>query len=153
MADYVPFYFAPRSPMMFAIHMGNVSAYQGGIQDLVYLVTSLERLIDLGLSPVLTDRNAALSYARFLDFRNQELPSNFVDWPLMRARYWKNTPDDYQRRERRQAECLVKGEVPWQAFTGVVVKNDYLRRHVAKTLQQAGVSVSVSVKPSWYFER
>ena len=24
-ADYVPFYFAPRSPMMYAIHMRNVS--------------------------------------------------------------------------------------------------------------------------------
>ena len=26
-ADYVPFYYAPRSPMMFSIHCGNVPTY------------------------------------------------------------------------------------------------------------------------------
>ena len=29
-ADYVPFYFAPRSPMMYSIHRGNVPTYQDG---------------------------------------------------------------------------------------------------------------------------
>ena len=43
-ADYVPFYSAPRSPMMFAIHCGNVPTYTAGCDRLIYLVTSLERL-------------------------------------------------------------------------------------------------------------
>ena len=28
-ADYVPFYFAPRSPMLYSISRGNVEGYQG----------------------------------------------------------------------------------------------------------------------------
>src|SRR5450631_276070 len=42
-ADYVPFYFAPQSPMMSAIKHGNVPTYAGGCDDLVYLVTTAER--------------------------------------------------------------------------------------------------------------
>lgn len=62
-ADYVPFYFAPRSPMLYAIHMGNVAEYNDGIDPLVYIVTSVERLLALGLAVVTTDRNAALATA------------------------------------------------------------------------------------------
>jgi len=40
-ADYVPFYFAPRSPMMYRIWKGGVDGYADGIDPLVYLVTSI----------------------------------------------------------------------------------------------------------------
>src|SRR5713226_6860869 len=36
--DYVPFYFAPRSPMLFAIHNGKVEQYTQGQEPVVYLV-------------------------------------------------------------------------------------------------------------------
>lgn len=62
-ADYAPFYFAPRSPMMSAIHHGRVPEYMGGTESLVYLVTSVEQLMGLGLSLVFTDRNAVLGHA------------------------------------------------------------------------------------------
>lgn len=59
-ADYVPFYFAPRSPMMSSIAHGNVPGYTGGTAKIVYLVTSVERLQELGLEVLFTDRNAVL---------------------------------------------------------------------------------------------
>jgi len=39
-ADYVPFYFAPRSPMLYKLHKGGVPNYTGGQDPLVYLVSS-----------------------------------------------------------------------------------------------------------------
>ena len=49
--------------MMYAIHMGNVASYAGGIDPLVYLVGSIGRLLELGLPVVTTDRNAGLATA------------------------------------------------------------------------------------------
>ncbi|MGI8631827.1 MAG: type II toxin-antitoxin system toxin DNA ADP-ribosyl transferase DarT [Solirubrobacterales bacterium] len=80
-SDYVPFYFAPRSPMLYAINGGQVPEYTDGQDPLLYLVTSVERLVELGLALVFTDRNATLGFARFsagLD----EL-DGLVDWTLM----------------------------------------------------------------------
>lgn len=65
MADYVPFYFAPRSPMLFRIHKSGVATYDGDQSDLVYLCTTTQRLDQLGLPVIVTDRNAAVRFAAF----------------------------------------------------------------------------------------
>ena len=38
--DYVPFYFAPRSPMLFTINKGNVPNYQAGQTPILHLVSN-----------------------------------------------------------------------------------------------------------------
>ena len=40
--DYVPFYFAPNSPMLYIISRGGVESYKGGQRDLIYLVSTVE---------------------------------------------------------------------------------------------------------------
>jgi hypothetical protein len=51
--------------MMYAIHRGWVATVVGSCDDLAYLVTSVERLAELGLPLVFTDRNAVLKTATF----------------------------------------------------------------------------------------
>lgn len=148
-ADYVPFYFAPRSPMMFAIHRGNVATYQGGCKDLVYLVSTVERLAQEGLPMVLTDRNASLAVASFSNDIAQ-LPE-LVDWRLMKERYWANTVDDPDRMERRMAECLVHGVVPWRAIVSVGVYDQARADGVVSTFRTLGVEAQVVVRRHWYF--
>ncbi len=43
--DYVPFYFAPRSPMLYAIHKGNVQGYSGEQNSIIHLVFEAEFLV------------------------------------------------------------------------------------------------------------
>lgn len=150
-ADYAPFYFAPRSPMLFAIDRGNVTTYQGGCSHIVYLATTLERLHELGLSVLLTDRNAVLEPAAFWDFADGEPDDDFVDWPLMRERYWSSTYEQPDRRERRMAECLVHRFVPPEAFTEIVVKSREIVREAERAVATAGLSMPVSVVGDWYF--
>jgi hypothetical protein len=148
-ADYAPFYFAPRSPMLRAIVGGRVPEYGDGQDPLVYLLTTVERLVELGLTLVFTDRNAAVSLADF----TTEVDSldSFVDWPLMHAKMWNNTAEDPDRRERRMAECLVHEGVPWGAFNGVATRTRMRRAEVQAVLAGTGLADRVEVRPGWYF--
>lgn len=149
-ADYVPFYFAPRSPMMYSIYCGNVPGYNEGTNRLVYLVTSLERLADIGLEVVLSDRNAVLGYTDFVRFGDGEPDDDFIDWPLMRQTMWNNSDEHPDRRERRMAECLVHERVPWDAFRQVVVRSASVADEVRQLFGEAH-EPSVAVRPQWYF--
>jgi len=148
-ADYVPFYFAPRSPMMYVIDRGGVPNYDGGCDELVYLTTTVERLLELGLRPIFTDRNAAVAYARFTD--DVTHLEALVDWALMEAMWWYDTPAEPDRKERRMAECLVHRRVPWEAFQEVSAQNQQCARKAWGILSTAGVTTAVSVRPAWYF--
>jgi hypothetical protein len=151
-ADYVPFYFAPRSPMMFSISRGNVASYQGGTARLIYLTSTLERLDEAGCQPLLTDRNAALRYAEYRLFDPSDpIDDDFIDWDLMGQRDWYNTPDEPQRKERRMAEALVHDRVPWEAMNGIATQSEIVAAEVREILSVALVNVPVNVRPSWYF--
>ena len=80
-ADYVPFYFAARSPMLYIISKGDVPTYSGGQDEIVYLVTSTEKVAQEGLRFVFTDRNAALGLARYGD--DLQVLDDYLDWELM----------------------------------------------------------------------
>lgn len=147
-ADYVPFYFAPRSPMLFAIHKGNVEGYDDGIDPLVYLVTSVERLVGLDLCVVTTDRNAVLPYATHVPAAGG---LDHVDWDLMQARYWSATADEPDRVERRMAECLVHRHVPWKAVTEIRVLTAARAAEVRAVLAAGRAAARVAVTADWYF--
>src|SRR4051812_3731589 len=44
LGDYVPFYFTTRSPVLYTIARGNVPAVSFNQRDIVYLVSSVERV-------------------------------------------------------------------------------------------------------------
>ncbi len=151
LADYVPFYFAPRSPMLYAITRGLVSAEAACTEQIVYLMSSTQTLRGAGLTLITSNRHAELGYAEMTDRDGDLDDSNFIDWPLMTARYWNNTPDDPDRKERRQAECLVHPHVPWQVIEGIATKTERARAQVEHTLGTAGLSTPVIVSADWYF--
>lgn len=149
-ADYVPFYFAPRSPMLYRFANGGVPTFTGDTRDLVYLMTTVEVLLGRGYSLVYTDRNAALSYAEHSNdlARLDEL----VDWPLMGQKMWDNTPEDGQRKERRMAECLVHREVAWHDIQTIHVFDARRRDLAVSILEAAGARIpSISVSAGLYF--
>jgi hypothetical protein len=147
-ADYVPFYFAPRSPMLYVIDRGRVSEYQDGQSPLVYLVTDIETIVRMKLPHVFSDGNCASAFTEYFD-RLDRL--DMVDWPLMGERIWKNTPTDGDRMRRRAAEFLVHKEVPWSAFIGAATIDEDMARQVRAALVRAGSHLPVRVRRDWYY--
>ena len=146
--DYVPFYFAPRSPMLYAIHRGNVQGYTEGQTFIVHLVTTAEAIAASGQPFVFTDGHAIMA---FTDFYNDLGQLDQVDWDVMRARSWRDTLEDNDRLRRRNAEFLVHQHVPWALVQEIGVMD----REIAVTLQhmlkdQAHPS-SVTIHKEWYY--
>lgn len=102
--DYVPFYFATRSPMLSALHNGRVEGFSGTQQDLAYLVTTVENAQKANLEIVFTRRSAALKNPEFNN--DLTLLKQTIDWDVMKRKYWTDTLEDGDIKARRQAEFL-----------------------------------------------
>lgn len=102
--DYVPFYFAPRSPMLYAIYRNNVRNYSGGQDPLVYLVSTVERVGQAGLDFAFSDGHPIM---RLSEFYNDQSDLARLDWEVMRSIYWFDNEEHPDRKRRRQAEFLV----------------------------------------------
>lgn len=148
--DYVPFYFAPRSPMLYALHKGNVEGYQKGQSQIIYLVSTAERIAASQLEFVFTNRNASLSNATFFnDF--DKFPEE-VDQDILQAEIWRNTVDDGDRKARRQAEFLVKDKVPLSEIIEIGVFDSKAKELAEKTFERSWTKITVGVKREWYFD-
>jgi hypothetical protein len=148
-ADYVPLYFAPRSPMLYSIHRGNVPEYPDGQPPLVYLTTNVESLLEAGVATVFTDGNASSALTEFFMDAN-ELPTR-IDWDLMQARMWNDTADDGDRMRRRMAEALVHEALPATSIMSIACFDQRHAEHVTELLDTAGFGVEVQIRRDWYY--
>lgn len=148
LCDYVPFYFAPRSPMLYTIHCGNVSGYCDGQPPIIHLVTDAEHVPAAGMRCVFTDGHAVMDISRFYtDLRYLTR----VDWDVMKSRYWHDTPEAPDRKRRRQAEFLVHRRVPWSMIHEIGVLNAEAERQVHFALDGAAHRPVVAVRREWYY--
>jgi hypothetical protein len=74
-----------------------------------------------------------------------------IDWGLMESRYWNNTREYPDRRERRQAEFLVHRFFPWELIGEIGVYGKRMEKKVLKSIQHANVKPVVSVHREWYY--
>jgi hypothetical protein len=148
LSDYVPFYFAPRSPMLFVISKGGVPGYNEGQRSVLHLIASAEQIVARGLPSVFTDGHAYMTFTSFFD---DLADLNRIDWPLMKARIWRDTPDDGDRARRRQAEFLIHQECPWSLVRGIGVYDQTTAELVQQIVGAAEHQPRVVVCPSWYY--
>ncbi len=151
--DYVPFYFAPRSPMLMAINGGRVEGCPYRQQDIVHFTTTVEAVVAEGLSFVFYDYNATLDYAScYSDVRHLDK----IDWDLFYETppYWfsnVNKPRYIRRMETRQAEFLVHKAVPLNLMNCVGVYNPEKASEVQEIFNDADINIPVEVKTAWYY--
>lgn len=144
--------------MMYVLWKGRVPSFTGDQRDLVYFVSHVDRIVAAKAPFAISDRNAAKTLADFTnDFSvlgdlTTGLPqSDFLDWAVMKATMWSNTPDDGERQERRMAEFLVHSEVPLDLLAGAAVQSDDRKARLEQSFEQAGCGLRVVVRPGWYY--
>ena len=149
MGDYVPFYFAPRSPMLYVINKGGVPGYAGGQPEVVHLVSGAEQVDAAGCDWVFTDGHADMPplTSFYDDFANLAK----IDWGVMKSRYWHDTNDYPDRERRRQAEFLVHESCPWELISKIGVHNRQTAEAVRKILADVIHKPDIEVETNWYY--
>lgn len=147
--EYVPFYFAPRSPMLYSIHNGYVQGYAGGQRCIVHLVTDCQAVAASGLPFVFTDGHAVMT--PLSHFYDDLAHLGKIDWSVMSSMYWNDTQAQPDRKRRRQAEFLVHRTFPWNLVKVVGVHNAAAKQMVEGILQQGDHRPNVIVRPDWYY--
>ena len=145
---YVPFYFCPRSPMLYVIHCRNAElTYQAGQDRIAHLVSRIDIAIEnaAGRPWAFSDGNAGARYARFSNDLLQF--DHFVDRNAVQATYWS----DPTVKERKQAEFLVHQQFPWTGFLTIGVINQSVADEVRRLLASQVHRPEVAVKRDWYF--
>lgn len=148
LADYVPFYFAPRSPMLYTIHQGNVNTSGSDQTTILHLVAEVEAITQSGLPFAFTNGHAVMAPCKFYD-RVGDLEN--VDWDLMRSRYWSDTEEDPNRTFRRQAEFLVHSRLPVSQITMIGAATEKRAHEVGQIVAQCGSQIPVEVRQNWYY--
>lgn len=146
--DCVPFYFCPRSVMLFVIAKKNEHvSYKKGEDNIVHLEVKLTSVLkwaqDEKLKWAFTDTNAG-SYT-FNDYSDiRELKK--LDWEIIKSNFWAGP-----RREYKQAEFLIEDHIDIELFTQIGVKNQKIYNEVKHILEKRQSSLPVTIRKDWYY--
>ena len=88
---------------------------------------------------------------RFSRFFTDVADLDQIDWLLMQEPYWNDTPEDPDRKRRRQAEFLVYNRVSWPALIGIGVIAPHIEARVNAILAEHGITLPVRVRHQWYY--
>jgi hypothetical protein len=143
----VPFYFCPRSIMLFLIHKKNTElTYQGGQEPIIHLEGDLIQAVNWAdqnnLRWAFTLSNAGSSY---FEDRNSLAQLHEIDWAAVQAINWQG------RKEGKQAEFLVQSTFPWHLVERIGVKSVVIRDQVSRALLKGGHHPRVEVQSDWYY--
>lgn len=150
----VPFYFCPRSIMLFLLHKGNHPevTYRGGQEPIVHLVAEMPATVtwadENDLRWAFTLSNAGSSY--FEDRADLNCLDE-IDWEAVKATKWSGNGVSRQVKEGKQAEFLVERCFPWGLVQGLGVRSEAVGRDVARMMAGRAHRPTVKALPAWYY--
>jgi hypothetical protein len=146
--QYVPFYFCPRSVMLYVISRQNHPnvAFREGQKPVVHLVADLRETVEWaeanGHKWAFTDINAA---ARAADFYNDLTHLDRLDWDAIAATSWVSC------RDHKMAEFLIHGRFPWELVRGIGVHTEGIGTRAMRAFSDSAHRPPVKVIKKWYY--
>ena len=152
--DCVPFYFCPRSVMLYVIHMANNPelAYREGQDSIVHLEADMRQSVNWADANnrrwAFTTSNAgSLYFENYADLSQL----NKVDWDAVEARKWSGYTVEPTVKDGKQAEFLIEDSFSWDLVTRVGIKSRRLDDAVQAALNGSRNRPIVEIKRGWYY--
>lgn len=148
--QYVPFYFCPRSIMLYILYRGNHPevSYKGGQEPMIHLQADFNLVTSWanahGIRWAFSDRNAG---AYLTTFYNRPRDLNQIDWSAVAASDFR----DAKVKEGKQAEFLIFDTFPWTLVEKIGTINTKIEARVQTVMAGITHQPVIAVEPSWYF--
>jgi hypothetical protein len=148
--QYVPFYFCPRSVMLYILHKANNPelTYRDGQQPIVHLEADLNSVMNWananGVRWAFSNGNAG---AYITDFYKDPADLIHLDWSAIYSTDFR----DAKVKEGKQAEFLMFDVFPWTLIEKIGTINSTIATKVKTALASAGHQPIIAIEPSWYF--
>jgi len=146
--DCVPFYFCPRSIMLYLIYQANHPelVYRGGQGPIVHLEADLRQTVSWAEEHeqrwAFTLSNAG---ARYFEDRCDLAELSDIDWDAVQARAWQPC------KEGKQAEFLIERKFPWELVSRIGVRSQQVYVQIATALRGAAHKPTIEIKTDWYY--
>ena len=149
LGQFIPFYFGIRMPMLYTIQHGYNFTTPVAPHEIVYVVVSLQRLIDDSSIPIyFTDGHAVDAFTNFYGRGEIEDLPRIIDWDAVKLRQWSGSSIDIDAKRRKQAECLVGCDIPPEYIVGFGCYNI----EAADTLAALGIDKErIKIIPQAYY--
>lgn len=148
--EYVPFYFCPRSVMLYLLHRGDNPelAHKGGQRPIVHLEADLGEVVEWADEAkclwAFSLTNAGAFYTHFYN-RLDDLDQ--INWRAVAATDWRAP----EIKEGKQAEFLVYDSFPWGLVNRIGVSSMEVRNRTVAALRGAKHQPRVEIQPTWYY--
>lgn len=146
--QYVPFYFCPRSIMLYILYKGNHPeiAYTGGQEPILHLQADVARVVrwakEQRVRWAFSTRSAGTRYCHFhksLDKLGE------IDWDAVAAQDFR----DQAIKDGKQAEFLVYECLPWDLVEVIGVYDPKVAEKVKAIIGDSGHQPTINVQPEW----
>ena len=150
----VPFYFCPRSIMLYLIHCANHEelAYRGGQGPILHLECDLIEATEWAEEKdrrwAFTTSNAGAFY---FEDRSDLAQLDEINWDAVATNRWAGAGISRQVKEGKQAEFLVERSFPWRLVRRIGVHSRAVAQQVSAAMHGATHRPPVEIRTDWYY--
>ncbi len=147
LGEYIPFYFGTRMPMLYVIQNGFNGVQPTLPEQIVYCVSSAEKVLATNLDFVFTNGHAVDKFSSKYSVGDVNDIENILDMNAIKAKYWK-VDDDLDLKRRKEAEFLLAADLPFDAVLGFIVYNEIAKNQL---IQFGVVENQIHINANAYF--
>ncbi len=152
--DCVPFYFCPRSIMLYLIYQANHPelSYRDGQSHIIHLEADLHTAVKWAEQNqkrwAFTLSNAG---SFFFEDRCDLTKLNEINWDAVQAEQWSGNDISPSIKEGKQAEFLLEYSFPWELVERIGVCSNAMSHQVLSALPTNGHCPQIDLKKNWYY--
>lgn len=145
LSDYIPFYFAGQTPMLYNIKNGYRGAVKRPQSEIVFVAIKFLELYEQGLKYVFTDRHAMLATANFYNSAND---FQLLNWEAIETKDWNPNKYGALLKEQKQSEFLAREYISIDLVRAICAYSDIEVQKVKSWVEEKGLRITVKTDVS-----